>query len=140
MNGPRTSRRSGQSGEALIEFALVLPLLLILTLLVIDFGRGFFAKNLLAQAAREAARGLAVGESVGTLEPRILQLAAASTTTGIRDSLDTTYGANPVKVRARVYGDLKWISPGLLKLLIPATADSITLVGTCVMYREYTGP
>src|SRR5262249_52923791 len=37
-------RKNRQRGTALIEFTLILPLLLVLTVAVVDFGRAFFIK------------------------------------------------------------------------------------------------
>ncbi len=44
--------------QALVEFALVLPLLLLLILGVMDFGRMFYIKMVLTNAAREGANYL----------------------------------------------------------------------------------
>lgn len=50
--GRRTRRRSGQ---ALTEFALVLPIMIILLLIAVDFGRLFFSYIEINNASREAA-------------------------------------------------------------------------------------
>jgi len=42
-------------GQSLVEFALVLPLLLMLVLGALDFGRLFYTKIILTNAAREGA-------------------------------------------------------------------------------------
>lgn len=47
-------------GQALVEFALILPLLLLLMFGIIEFGRAFFQKNITINAAREGARFAAV--------------------------------------------------------------------------------
>ena len=47
------------AAQALVEFALVLPILLLLILGVIDFGRMFYTKMILTNAAREGANYLA---------------------------------------------------------------------------------
>lgn len=52
MEGRGFARR----GAALVEFALVVPVLLLLLLGVIDFGRGWSALGVLSNAAREGAR------------------------------------------------------------------------------------
>ena len=52
--------KSSQKGQALVEFALVLPVLLILVLGSIDAGWLLYAKISTASAAREAARAVAV--------------------------------------------------------------------------------
>src|SRR4051812_46748295 len=43
-------------GQALVEFALILPVFLIMLMGVIDLGRAIWAQNSLAAAAREGAR------------------------------------------------------------------------------------
>jgi Flp pilus assembly protein TadG len=47
---------SKSRGQALLEFALVLPVLLIALLGLIDVGRGIFAYNSVSEAARNGAR------------------------------------------------------------------------------------
>jgi Flp pilus assembly protein TadG len=44
------------SGQALVEFALVFPVFLIILFGIVDFGRAIYAYNTLANAAREGAR------------------------------------------------------------------------------------
>lgn len=50
----------GESGAAVVEFALVLPLILILVFGIIDVGRLMFTANSLTSAVREGARFAAV--------------------------------------------------------------------------------
>jgi len=50
----------GQRGVAIVEFALILPFLLILTFITIDFGRAIWEYNTLTKAARDASRYLAI--------------------------------------------------------------------------------
>ena len=47
--------RNDRKGQALVEFALALPLVLILVLGVLEFGRAFQTKIVLTNAAREGA-------------------------------------------------------------------------------------
>ena len=54
-----------QSGTAIVEFALVLPLLLILTFITTEFGRALYQYNILTKSVRNAARYLAI-QSPGT--------------------------------------------------------------------------
>jgi Flp pilus assembly protein TadG len=51
-----TSRRKRQESQALIEFALVSPVLLLLVFGIIDIGRAVFYYDTLNHAAREGAR------------------------------------------------------------------------------------
>ena len=50
------SRGNRRRGQALAEFALVVPLFLILVFGIVDFARGIFAYSVLSNAAREGAR------------------------------------------------------------------------------------
>jgi Flp pilus assembly protein TadG len=52
---------SGERGAAVVEFALVLPILVLLVFGIIDFGQGFNAQVELRGAVREGARALALG-------------------------------------------------------------------------------
>jgi Flp pilus assembly protein TadG len=49
-----------QYGVALVEFALVLPVLLILTFMVTEFGRALYQYNTLTKSVRDAARYLSM--------------------------------------------------------------------------------
>lgn len=52
----RQPLRGRERGQALVEFALVLPLFMLLLLAVFDFGRVVWVNNMVQNAAREAAR------------------------------------------------------------------------------------
>lgn len=51
-------RRIGRhiKGQGLVEFALVLPLFLVLLFGIVEFGRAWMTKNIITGAAREAVR------------------------------------------------------------------------------------
>ncbi|MCA0150476.1 pilus assembly protein [Rossellomorea vietnamensis] len=52
-----------EKGQSLVEFAFVLPLLLLLIFGIVDFGRYFHAALTVDHAGREAARAASVGNS-----------------------------------------------------------------------------
>jgi Flp pilus assembly protein TadG len=56
MKRRQCQRLNGSEGQALIEFALILPLFLLLLFGMIDFGRAYSASVTLTNAAREGAR------------------------------------------------------------------------------------
>lgn len=80
-----------ERGGAMVEFALVVPLLLVLMMGIIDFGRAWNVKQALTDAAREGARRAVVrdgavktgtAEAPGTVPAIILnRLAAAGLST-----------------------------------------------------------
>ena len=56
-------RGSNERGAIAVEFALVLPVLLVLVFGVVQFGNILSTRQIMIYAAREAARSFAVGES-----------------------------------------------------------------------------
>ena len=54
--------RRRRDGQALVEFALVFPVLILLLLGILDFGRAIYAYNTIADAARDGARVAAVNQ------------------------------------------------------------------------------
>lgn len=60
----RDADRKG--GQGLVEFALVLPLFLVLLFAMVEFGRAWMTKNILTGAAREAVRLAAVQTDFAT--------------------------------------------------------------------------
>ncbi|RZU66668.1 TadE-like protein [Microterricola gilva] len=56
--------RRDERGAAAIEFALILPILLVLVLGIVEFGRAYNVQISLSNAAREGARSMAIHNSV----------------------------------------------------------------------------
>ncbi|MFW6457088.1 MAG: TadE/TadG family type IV pilus assembly protein [Planctomycetota bacterium] len=52
----RHNKRWGRAGQAVVEFALVLPIFLLLILGAVDFGRAYYRLHLLTNAVRVGAR------------------------------------------------------------------------------------
>lgn len=77
-----TQKRRG-AGQSLIEFALVLPVIVLFVFGVLDLGRGVFAYNTLANAARQANRTAMVDQDV----TRVTAVAiAAAPSLGLRSA------------------------------------------------------
>lgn len=70
--GRRTFRKSrGEQGLAMVEFAIALPLLLLLLLAVAEFGRMLYQYNILLQASRDVGRyvsGQAWSRTLGKID------------------------------------------------------------------------
>jgi Flp pilus assembly protein TadG len=56
--------RGHSSGQALVEFALVLPILMVLLMGIIELGRAWHMRQVLTDAAREGARLAVVADPV----------------------------------------------------------------------------
>lgn len=77
---PRTRRwMRGERGAVAVEFALVLPVLVLLLFGIIEFGRGYNAQISLQGAVREGARTLAIGNG----DPAAAVRSAAPSLSGI---------------------------------------------------------
>jgi TadE-like protein len=73
----RRNRRGQQpGGQGLVEFALVLPLFLLLVMAIMDLGLSVFAYNSITNAAREGARLAIVNQDVASVTTRATQQSA----------------------------------------------------------------
>jgi len=122
------SRRS--RGQALVELALILPVLLLLVLAALDLGRIFFAQITIANTAREGAYEAAYGGSyiagaacgnTNTVMCAVLNEAQGSLTVAPADVVRTCTGARGCATGA--YGDVVTIKvTGHFSLLTPILA------------------
>lgn len=65
---------SNQKGQALVELAILLPLLLLIVFGITEFGRALYIKNSLTNAAREGARRASVSATDPTADPARAEL------------------------------------------------------------------
>jgi Flp pilus assembly protein TadG len=87
----RSDRRS--SGQGLVEFALVIPLLILMMLSIVDVGRAVFAFNTVSEAAKTAARVAIVNQNLGAIQNAV-----------ITDSRISWLGLKATNVPAPTYG------------------------------------
>jgi Flp pilus assembly protein TadG len=127
---------AGERGTALIEFALILPLLLLLTVASVDLGRAFFVKNVVEQAAREGVRLRAVSSSadsalVRTRVENVLEPSHVTMTTLAITGPDALR-----QVKVTVGTQFNWIFPGVFNLFGAGFTNPMTLTGQAVMRNE----
>jgi Flp pilus assembly protein TadG len=62
MTAPRitTPRRAGRRGQSLVEVGIVIPILVLLIMGTLEFGRAFMIANVVTHATRDGARAAAV--------------------------------------------------------------------------------
>jgi Flp pilus assembly protein TadG len=128
--------RTRERGTALIEFALILPLLLLLTVAAVDLGRAFYVKNMVEQSAREGARLRVVTSSADSSLVRsrvqtVLQPAGVSLT-GL--SIAGPDASRAVTVTVTV--QFNWLNPGIFNLFGAGFTNPMTLNGKAVMRNE----
>jgi len=138
-NRPPVSRFGGardQRGVGLVEFALVLPLLLVLTLGVVDVSRGFWVKNIAYQAAREGARHLVVRSVAdsASVRARVQQVVESANVT--LKTLQISDAAAGGLMEVRVGIEFNWLFPGLFDWLGATYTNPVTLTGVSKMRKE----
>ncbi len=67
----RIRRKNGEKGQALAEFALLIPIFLILLFAIVDFGMGFHSWITVTNSAREGARLGAVQATTDKIIERV---------------------------------------------------------------------
>jgi Flp pilus assembly protein TadG len=131
-----SSARRTERGTALIEFTLIMPLLLVLTVAAVDFGRAFFVKNIVEQAAREGVRIRAVSSSADSalVTARVNQVAGAANV-----PIKSVQIAGPDasrQVSVTVTADFNWIFPGVFNLFGASFTNPMPLKGEAFMRNE----
>lgn len=66
-------RRRGEEGQSMVEFALMLPVFLIILAIVVEFGVGLSNWISITNATREGARYGAVGATPAEIQARVLE-------------------------------------------------------------------
>src|SRR5665648_31012 len=118
VRGAKMLNMKKENGQSLVEFALVLPILLILVFGIIDFGMLFSAKNQLEMTSFAAARTISLGNTVPTPPPGItvipmsvptgytvgqqVTVTASSTYTGITPIFKVFFGSNDVELTSNI--------------------------------------
>ena len=123
---PRSIR---QEGATLVEFALVVPILLVLVFGIVDFGLYFFNDLQLTQVARDAARYASVGNVAGANAAIGNATLVSTTITG--QSIDAASpGQEASVVLTATYTALTPL-PGLVGI-----GNTLTIDATARMRRE----
>lgn len=114
----RTPRRM-RSGQSLVEFALILPVLLLFMLGIMEFGRILFIYTEVSNAAREALRAAAATIHRGNDADR-----GKVTTAECTEILNRAYGTLALTPRTQVTITVEYIRPN------PGSGNG-TIVGVC---------
>lgn len=114
-------------GAAAVEFALVLPILLLVVCGIIDFGRAYNAKITLTHAAREAARVWALGGTAADTTARAQ--ATATGLSGVTAATTTCTFGQPTTVT--VTADFAFATPLIADLAPGLTSLSAEGVMRC---------
>lgn len=99
-------KKGKERGAVAVEMAIVLPVLLLILLGIIEFGRAYNVQVSLTQAAREGARYAAIHHDESGLDVQGKALAAAPALTGlpvsVTDNASSCSSGSDVQVTASV--------------------------------------
>ncbi len=140
----------GSSGQSMIEFALVLPMLLVLVFGIIEFGNAWRHYQLITNTAREGARIAVLPSSTeaiveSVIDDRLngsgLDATQATTILAIRDFGDANYSNSADTVTIAYPYNFVFLGP-VINLMCAAvgcsgtTYSSVTLSSTSIMRNE----
>ena len=136
MEGMEPRRRRRRKGQALVEFALVLPVLVIVLLGVVEVGRAWMVKQLVTNASREGAReGILPTSTVADVTSTVTAyLNAASITDGFTMQTVGVGGSATTGTTTQV--TVSYNFPVLIGDLIPGFTGTIAISNTTVMRHE----
>jgi Flp pilus assembly protein TadG len=124
-----------ERGSALIEVAIVLPILLVLTMGMLDFGRAFHTKSLLDQAAREGCRvAVVTGPDEALVQGRVATVLAAG---GVTPTATTVSAVGPDRmVTVTVTATFTFVTPGVFSLIGASYGNTLAMTGQSTMRFE----
>ena len=124
--------RKGEKGQNLVEFALVVPLLLLIVVGIAEFGRAWMTRNIMTGAAREAVRMFAVKNDNVAASARAVQiLSSAGLDTARATITDNVFGS-------AVSYTIDYRFPVVIAGFIPGLgSQEILLSSTTTMRKEY---
>jgi Flp pilus assembly protein TadG len=104
-------KKNGEKGQALAEFALIIPIFLILVFAIVDFGMGFHSWISISNGAREGARLGAVSGTQQQIIDRVHEV--TNTLDPAKETITVTNagGASGTSVTVEVDYDYALITP-----------------------------
>lgn len=135
--------RRDRRGQALIEFALVMPLLLLFLVGIIEFGRGWNDHQVITDAAREAARRCVIADNNVTQDSVVNVAKSAMAAAGINTAPPVSISVvgfarpNPTGEPCTVSIQLPYTFVFLGPLMSWTTGErTVTLASTFTMRNE----
>ncbi|MDH3717274.1 MAG: pilus assembly protein [Planctomycetota bacterium] len=118
-------RRKASSGAAILELAILIPLLIMMAMGIIEFGRGMVVQSILTNAAREGGRRAAISGAshnvaLAAIDDYLANEGITGHTPTIVPNADTVPKGDPITVTVSVpytsvdYGRLTWLGDNTL--------------------------
>jgi Flp pilus assembly protein TadG len=113
-----------ENGQSLVEFALVLPLLVLLLFGIIDFGRIIHAYLTIDHAGREAARAASIGKTKVEVE----QVAIDSGKSINLSDVTVSPGTSGANATVTITYPITFLTPVIGNIVGPITLEDTTVM------------
>jgi Flp pilus assembly protein TadG len=128
--GKRHLQQNSEGGAAAVEFALVIPVLLLVLCGIFDFGNLYFQLDVVNSAARQGARLAAVNQATSSAINTAIQQSYGNNLTAVATPATPTSGSN---VTVTVTSNVTIMTPIISAFF---SKNPYPVVGTCTMYVE----
>ncbi len=138
--------RKQARGQALVEFALVLPVFVLLVFGALEFGRAYYDMHLLTSAAREGARTGSLPDKLesdvqSTVDDFLTRVGLNGTWTTSVTVEDESGTQRPGGLADAIEGDLVFVTVSydfrvLVGSLLPGFSGTVALRGRCAFRHE----
>jgi len=127
-------RRHSEKGQALVEMALVLPILLLMLMAIVDFGRVFHGHLAVTSASRQAVREASLGRTDAEISSAARSAAAPLAPTQITVTVTPAFSARQAgtSIEVTVTYSLEIITP----LIQPFFPNPYQVIARAVARRE----
>ncbi len=112
-------KRRNEKGQSLVEFALVVPLVILILMAIIEFGFMFNAYITISNASREGARLGALGSNDTAVVTRVVDTSVALDPAKIKVTITPTNRSRGDMIRVQVNYDYVLITPIISSILSP---------------------
>lgn len=132
------NREERQRGQTLVEFALILPLFLLMFFAMVDFGRGFYTWLLVTNAAREGARVAATQQNSSAVQGRINDAIAGLDPAKLTITLNNVQGSRGQAVVVDLAYDFEFVTPigGIVNIVSGGNLETPTITSHSSMRLE----
>jgi Flp pilus assembly protein TadG len=117
-----------QNGQSLVEFALVLPLLVLLLFGIMDFGRIFHAYLTIDHAGREAARAASIGKDNTTVKSTAVNGATGLALTVGQVGVTPATRTSGTDVTVTIIYPITFLTPVIGSIVGPITLEDTTVM------------
>jgi Flp pilus assembly protein TadG len=128
--GQRHWQQDSKGGAAVVEFALVIPALLLIICGIFDFGNLYFQMDIVNEAARQGARLAAVNLETSAAINTAIQQSYGNNLTAVVTPASPVAGSN---VTVTVTSNVTIMTP-IISAFFPS--NPYTVKGQCTMYVE----